>query len=584
MQLGRAVLTATGVLVAGAATVAAPRRRQLVARLLRLPPPHQQVDVEHDLWVRMPDGAALATDVYHPRGVGPGPTVLIRTPYGRRRWSGALSVTLARRFAERGYRVVAQDVRGRFESRSGEFEPYLHEGRDAAATAEWITAQPWSDGQVATWGPSYLGYVQWALAAAEGPHPAAMVPITTAANPLGAGAEAGPGIDTTLRWIIFIDAMENTDLRLWTRLARIAVAPVQHRLLASGFGELPLAGADVAVLGRESSIWRRWVEHAHPGDELWEQVDVSAAITRTPAKVHAVTGWFDIYLTRQLEDHARLVAAGRRPYLTIGPWHHLDPRMQLAGLRIGLDWFDTHLRGRPGKLRDAPVRVWVSGEWRDLDAWPPPTTDVRCWLHPGGTLGDGPPDGEPAPTTYRYDPARPTPGIGGAMLSMSAGSVDNTPLEARDDVLTFTTEPLAEAVEVMGEPCARLSVSATSPHVDLVTRLCVVRQGGRSFNLSDGHVRLGATRDDRDRADLATPDDDRGVLAVDVPMSALAHRFAPGERIRLQVASGAHPRIARNLGTGESPLHGTTMRQVDVAVHHDGTHPSWLDLPVSSAE
>jgi putative CocE/NonD family hydrolase len=563
-----------------AITGLAAARRRLIGRALRLRSPTHRVRAQRGVRVTVDEGITLATDVYHPVGAAPGPTVLVRTPYGRRGWSGALAVSLARRFAERGYRVVCQDVRGRFDSDGGPFAPYVHEAGDAVATAEWITAQEWSDGQIATWGPSYLGYTQWALATAEGPHPAAMVPITTAANPTGSGAEGGMGLDTTLRWILTIDAMENTELPLRTRLSRIISPRVQRRLLSPGFTEVPLATADHAVLGRSSEVWRLWVEHARSDDELWRRINLSDRVGRGEAAVAAVTGWFDLFLTRQLEDHAALVAAGRDPHLTIGPWHHLDPRMQLEGLRLGVDWFDEHLRvrrgrgGRRGGER-APVRIWVTGadEWRDLDAWPPPSRTSTWWLGPGGGLRDTP-GALGAPTRYRYDPADPTPGVGGALLSTTAGSVDNRPLESRPDVVTFTSAALSEPLEVVGAACARLHISASGPHLDLVVRLCAVHPGGRSMNLADGHVRLSP--------EGGGPAEDL-VVPVDIPLSALAHRFAAGVRLRLQVASGAHPRIARNLGTEESPVHGTRMVAVDVAVHHDASHPSSLELPAIPA-
>ena len=554
-------------------------RRRLVGRILRLGPPTHRVHRQSGLQITVAEGITLATDVYHPVGAEPGPTVLVRTPYGRQGWTGTLAVSLARRFAERGYRVVCQDVRGRFGSGETTFAPYVHEANDAVATADWIAAQEWSDGQIATWGPSYLGYTQWALATAEGPHPAAMVPITTAANPVGAGAEGGLGLDTTLRWILTIDAMENTALPLATRLSRILSPRTQRRLLSPGFNEVPLATADRVVLGRESEIWRLWVEHARPHDDMWRQVDVSGLVGGGQAAVHAVTGWFDLFLTRQLEDHAALVAAGRDPHLTIGPWHHLDPRMQLEGLRIGIDWFDAHLRGadkhQTGRAdQRAPVRIWVSGaeEWRDLPAWPPPSQSSTLWLRSGGTLDDTSPPDAGAPTRYRYDPTDPTPGIGGALLSTTAGSVDNRRLESRSDVVTFTSAALRQPWEVIGAPRVRLHVAASSPHLDVVTRLCVVHPDGRSMNVADGHVRLSP--------ESGGPIESE-VVAVDIALSALAHRFAAGDRLRLQVASGAHPRIARNHGTGESPLHGTRMIAVDVVLCHDASHPSFMDLPLT---
>lgn len=138
-----------------------------------------------------------------------------------------------------------------------------HPVDDAAATADWITAQPWSDGRIATWGASYLGYCQWALAAAEGPHPAAMVPVTTSAT-LGGPVEDGAlRLDAIVRWMVILDAMENRALPWWQRFARMAVPAVQRRVYEPAFTSLPLrrptrrCSDTAAMSGRRGPSTRR---------------------------------------------------------------------------------------------------------------------------------------------------------------------------------------------------------------------------------------------------------------------------------------------------------------------------------------
>jgi hypothetical protein len=225
-------------------------------------------------------------------------------------------------------------------------------------------------------------------------------------------------------------------------------------------------------------------------------------------------------------------------------------------------------------LRQKPVRLYVmgAGEWRDLDEFPPPARQTRYYLHPEGRLAPDRPPVASSPDQYRYDPANPTPALGGALLALQgAGPLDNRPLEARPDVLCYTTSPLAQDLEAIGPVRLELFVRSSLAHTDFFGRLCDVAPDGCSTNLCDGLVRLepgnGAIQPD-------------GSLRVEIDLWATAHRFRQGHRLRLQVSSGAHPRWSRNLGTGEPLATGTRMAVAEQTVYHDGDHPSSLILPV----
>ena len=178
-------------------------------------------------------------------------------------------------------------------------------------------------------------------------------------------------------------------------------------------------------------------------------------------------------------------------------------------------------------------------EWRYLPEWPPESTDRVFFLHAHGKLAAT----QPAPTagfsTFTYDPADPTPAVGGRVINpVLAGYRDNRKLEQLDDVLTFTSPPLDQPLEVVGSPVVELVHRTNNPHVDLFVRLCEVGKKGRSVNLSDAMQRL-------------EPEKSTGTIRLQ--LDAMAHRFNPGTRVRLQISGGAHPRYARNLGTDEDP-------------------------------
>ena len=471
----------------GLSATAYARRRRILALLLGLPPSKYRVARQHDVRVPMPDGVHLVLDRYVPQHAGRFPAILIRTPYGR---GVALNRLIATLFAERGYQVVVQDVRGRSPS-EGVWEPFVHEGADGVATLDWIARQPWSNGQAAMWGPSYIGFAQWAAAGTGSPHLKALLPIITQSNfaPVG---EHGYRLDRTLRWLLILHLLEDTELSRWDKLRRSLSTAEQDRILAPGFTHLPLATVDEAVFGKPVPFYRTWTAHPSPDDPYWRMANYHAAVPGIGLPIHLVGGWYDIFIAGMLRDYQAAREAGRQPYLTVGPWTHFDLRSQLEGVRQGLSWFDAHLKGDRSTLRHKAVRIFVLGAriWRELDAWPPAVHETRFFLHPEGRLAPAAPPAGALPDCYRYDPADPTPHIGGALLSVHAGPRDNRPLEERDDVLCYTTRTLGQPVELIGVVRIELWVRLSLDHTDLFGRLCVVHPDGRSINICDVFFRL----------------------------------------------------------------------------------------------
>ncbi|HBZ69828.1 MAG TPA: X-Pro dipeptidyl-peptidase, partial [Deltaproteobacteria bacterium] len=290
--------------------------------------------------------------------------------------------------------------------------------------------------------------------------------------------------------------------------------------------------------------------------------------------VNMVSGWYDIFLPHQLADYQTLVAAGNPPHLLIGPWTHRDGAGMAQQVRETLAMVRAHLCDEVADLREARVRLYVMGaeEWQDFPVWPPPGFVVKPWhLHAGGRLAQASPASS-VPDRYRYDPADPTPVIGGTLLSTGCGRRNQERVEARADVLTYTSDALSRDLDVIGNVEARIFVSSSLEHFDVFVRLCDVDQAGRSTNVCDGIERV-----DRSRGQGA----ENGVFEIRVQLWPTAQRFRAGHRIRVQVSSGAHPRFIRNLGTGEPIATATAMRVADQAVHHDPRRPSAVFLPVA---
>jgi uncharacterized protein len=542
----------------------------ILARRMRLPRPQTgDVVCEPDLRVAMDDGAVLLADRWVARAGRNRvqPTVLVRSPYGRRQLVGLM---FGRLLAERGLQVVIQSVRGTFGS-GGRFSPF-DERSDGLATLRWLRGQPWHAERIGMIGPSYLGLVQWALAPDAGDDLAALA-IQVSASQFHGQTWAGGSIslETAASWLVLVAAQER-------RLAPLAIARAVRGLPAL-FSQLPLVELDQRATGAQVSWWREGLSSPARDAAYWVARDFAAGVAKVSAPVQLVGGWYDIFLPWMLEDFSALQAAGREAQLVIGPWNHAAPGLTAAGLREGLGWLRARLLDDDRLLRPATVRVYVTGEragggWRDLSSWPPPGTgEWRLWLAGQGRLQEDEPVAAPASRErYRYDPADPTPSLGGPVLLGREPVVDNRPLEARPDVLTYTTIPLSAAVEAIGPVRVELWVRASSPHFDVFARVCDVDPTGAYWNVCDALARIALDRFEQS-AD--------GSWRVGFELWPIGHRFAAGHRIRLQVSSGAHPRYARNPGTGEDPITATTLTAVDLELLHGSSNASVLVLPRS---
>lgn len=540
---------------------------QLMSRIaqkqMALPKPMtRNIVAQRDLEIPMPDGTVLLADLYRPGSFsGSLPTLLVRSPYGRR---GMLSL-YARPFAERGYQVLLQSVRGT-DGSGGEFEPLRHERADGLATIDWVIEQPWFDGNLVLGGPSYMGYAQWAVSDKVPAQVKAILPTTTSSNVIDAFHRP--------------EGMLAENLLNWTSL-RFTPTVVSHLISEIGFvrrlrrvlEEGPVVDSDSRLVGQAWPFYQEVVHH-HSDDSYWTTVDVDhrETITKTTVPASIIAGWYDLFLPHTLRDYRALVDAGQQPRLTVGPWTHIDNGLRGAAIREGTKWALTLARGKEVAEQD-PVRVFVVGSdrWRSFASWPPPEAITDRWyLHPEGAL-DRSPAAPSAPDRYRYDPADPTPSVGMSKLAaQKVGPRDNRELENRSDVLTFTSSPMAHDYEVIGDITAEIWLRSSRPSTDLFVRICDVDARGRSINVCDGITVVETTE-----PEAAEP------AKVIVHVWPTAHCFRAGHRLRIQISSGAHPVYARNPGSIGQRLTGTTLHVADQEIFHDPEHESVVLLPTS---
>jgi uncharacterized protein len=530
----------------------------VIGRRWRMPARRNRVRVARAIEVPMRDGATLLADHYVPVTAERVPTILVRCPYGR---GFPYSVLTAQLYAERGYHVLLQSTRGTFGS-GGTFMPAVSEPDDGQDTVAWLRTQEWFDGRLATAGGSYLGYTQWALALDPPPELTAMVVMIGVHDISRAVYQQGPmELYNVVAWSDLLSHQETTGAV--SGLVRMARA---ERRLATTLGRVPLRGAMDGLGGQGAPWYDDWVDHPDLTDPYWERFRATEALRRSTVPTLLIGGWHDYFIDQTLQQYDALRSREVDVAMTIGPWTHLTVDNGIA-MPEALSWLDAHAAGRAPVRREAPVRVFVGGaaQWENHQNWPPQgTTSTTLYLQEAGKLAESPPEQPMSATGFRYDPHDPTPSVGGRVMALSGGAQDNRKLEARDDVLVFTTEPLTRAVDVRGTPTVELHVTSDNANHDLFVRLCDVDPRGRSVNVTDRIVRYADSAKDR---------------VVRISLDSTAHRFIVGHRIRLQISGGAFPRFARNLGTGGHPGTSTAVEPTVHTIHHDVSRPSTIVLP-----
>ncbi|WP_406132185.1 CocE/NonD family hydrolase [Streptomyces sp. NBC_00989] len=471
----------------------------------------------------------------------------------------------AKPLVERGFQAVIVSARATFGS-DGPFNPFLCEREDGLDVLDWVVKQPWAGESIVLVGASYVGYTQWSVVDAVPPQVKAMVPVVSNATfAMAFNREGGFALETPFTWVVQVERQER-------KFANVRNA-LDEREILQAMRTLPLGQADVGLLGHRNSYFQNVLDHDGDGP-FWQAADHVDKVADITVPASLVGGWYHLFLPNQLRDFQTLrrTAPDTPHRVTIGPWAHWAMAMDGLATREALEWGLAVAKGEAPPER-APVRLFVMGEdrWRDFPAWPPPGYEPqRFHLQPGGTLATDLATDLPADSTpddYQYDPADPTPAVGGVRMwtLQKYGRVNNAKLEARPDVLTYSTPALDKDVEVVGEVSAEIFFRSSLPYADVFVRLCDVDEKGRSTNVCDGLISLA----DADETTCAK-----------VQLWPTAYRFKRGHRIRVQVSSGAFLRFNRNPGTGEPRATAVTLRAATQQVFHDPEHPSAIVLPV----
>ncbi|MCB9742618.1 MAG: CocE/NonD family hydrolase [Alphaproteobacteria bacterium] len=522
--------------------------------------------------VEMRDGATLATDVWLPRGEGPFPVVVTRTPYGR--WMGRF---IRKDLNDDGYALVAQDTRGRGDS-EGVDCVFLCEGdgalQDGFDTLSWIDQQSWSDGHVVSWGPSALGIAQYLTAPTDPPGLVGMLPSVATGD-------------------FFDDA--------------ILPGGVYRESLIEGW------------LSAQGSLFFIDEVEGHLDDPaFWEPGDALSDVDRIDVPALHVGGWYDIFLAGTVDMFVATQAGGAegargQQRLVLGPWTHggLGARAQgeliypasAEGPELAIAELERALRDAVAPSPSGPhaavawedtpaVQYYVMGdvddpeapgnEWRTADAWPVPAAASRWHLRADGALTEACPGEGEGELAYVADPLDPAPSVCGANLNIQAGPCDQAEVDARADVLSFETEALAAPMEITGPLSARLYLSLDQVDADLIVRVSDVYPDGRVMLLLDGAARV-ASREDVFALHPVEPGER---FALDVALAPTSVVLNTGHRLRVSISSASAPRwgVNRNNGLPLFEMREGEALPVTVSVLHEAGAASYVELPLPARD
>ena len=562
------------------------------------------ITVEHDVVAKMRDGTVLRADIYRPTAEGKYPVILTRTPYDKH---NADEVDFGLKGAARGYVVVNQDVRGRYTS-DGEWYPFLNESNDGYDTVEWAASLPYSDGRVGMHGGSYVGATQMLTAIAHPPHLAGISPVVTASNYHDGWTYQGGAFE---QWFneSWTSGLAQDTLNRFVQKHTNAMNGIQKLPLTDyPLLDLPQSSPNTEQLRSLAPYFLDWL--AHPTyDEYWKRWSIEEHYPDITVPSLTIAAWYDIFLGGSLRNYAGvkqhggsdLSRSGQRLIVTIGG--HAGSGRKIGEVDFGpaadfhedeatLAWYDHILKNVANEFaRPNPVKLFVMGtnQWRDEDDWPlARARSTKYFLHSAGKANSAKGDGsltttEPrseSPDQYVYDPTNPTPTVGGPLCCdgehLAPGPRDQSAVEARADVLVYSTPPLAQDLEVTGPVQLELFAKSSAVDTDFTAKLVDVWPNGFIQNLTEGIVRA-RYRSSQEKPELMHPGQP---YRFTIDLWATSNLFLKGHQLRLEISSSNFPRFDRNLNTGQDSVVAGKPVRATCTIYHDTEHASTLILPV----
>lgn len=557
-----------------------------------LMPSRYQLRIRYDVLSPMRDGVLLAMDLIMPDAEGKFPVILIRTPYNK---VSQREDPFVEKLARYGYIVAIQDCRGRFNS-DGDFDTYRQEHADGFDTVEWISAQEWCSGSIGMIGGSYVGQTQWYAASHA---PKGLKAIVPTVSPPGNAFLNEPSYGG-----VMLPGMIGWAIRMGRRSFQMTKSGDESFIKESNYlDSFPLSKV-VETAGISPPWLKEWLSHP-TYDDFWKSCGYEEFWPKMTVPALNISGWWDMNFLGTprnftgMREQAATAEAREGQRLVIGPWPHLvNLKRALNGLDFGPDamadldtytmrFFDYWLRGEKqnGLEQDPRVHVFMIGanQWWEADDWPLPGTQFTdFYLHSGGSANTHHGDGrlsrqgphKESSDQYISDPKDPIR----VSWEMTDGPMEDQLVSGRSDVLSYTSDVLAEPVDVVGPVTATLYAASSAKDCDWHVRLVDVHPDGKARFLCHGALRA-RFREGFEKAVFLEPGK---VEEFNIDMTATGVRFLAGHRIRVEISSSWYPRFELNPQT-DAENWMKEMRDPIVAkqtVYHDSEHSSRLRLPL----
>ena len=626
---------------AGAQPGGPPNAQQLAARRATEKELQSIAVVDRKVMVPMRDGKRMAADIYRPKDAAKKyGTIFVRTPYNFNFWdvrNGApRDLNNELQAVKRGFAFVEMNERGHFFS-EGNYDilgPPLTDGTDAIS---WIAAQPWSNGKVGTIGCSSTAEWQLAVAAQGNPAFVTMIPQGFGAGvgrvlpyyEQGNWYRGGAVQMLFIAWLygeqnqvrpMFPPNTSQEDLVRASRLFDLApqMPPVDWSKALQHLPEMDIIKAVGGPAGifadrTEVSTGGAMIRRA-PDDPAWYRGGLWHDNMPINIPGFWFMSWYDVSIGPNLAAYNYVRRTARpeiadQQYLVIAPTLHCaynratehtvvgerdmgDARLDYSALTYA--WFDRHLKGEDNDTVKAmpKVRYYTMGlnKWQTADTWPPAgAKPMTLYLASGGkanslfgdgVLGTSTPAAD-APDSFTYDPMNPVPSYGGNVCctgnAVTGGAFDQRKMEARSDILVYTSGPIEEGTEVSGPIEPTIYVSSDVKDTDITVKLIDVSPDGSAYNLDETIQRL-RYREGYDKP-VAWMEAGKVYKVALQPMTT-SNYFAPGHRIRIEVSSSNFPRFDRNMNTGGNTYDETKGMVAHNVVHHSKHYPSQVTLSV----
>jgi len=572
--------------------------------------------VEKNIPCKMKDGTILYADIYRPKEKGRFPVLLTRLPYGKDLPFYSHRYLDTNRLVEKGFIVIIQDVRGRFQS-EGDFHSFNQEAEDGYDTVEWAASLSYSTGKVGMFGLSYYGYTQLLAATKKPPHLTAIFPAMTLNDQRNGiiyrnGVFALGLFETWILESILPNWLKRNYKNQKKQSEMLRTLADSLNQINNWFAYAPINTLPpIKALG-EVNFFFEPLSHPIEDDDYWRGSSLVDKYEDLQLPAYHLAGWYDCFLGPTLENYVEMAKVnnqkGNKQKLIIGPWGHgsfssiqgeRSFGVHASGEWINLEeditdlhirWFNYWLKGIETNIgKEPPVKIFVMGinEWRDEMEWPlARTVYTEYYLHSDGNANTNNGDGrlttvKPADEksdSFIFDPKKPVPSKGGGTLfagPLTMGPLNQSEIEQRQDILIYTSEPLTEALEVTGQVKVKLWASTEAKDTDFTAKLVDTAPNGNAFILSEGIVNA------KYRNGYLPEEELNGeIVEYEIDLWSTSNVFLPGHRITLEISSSSFPQYAPNRNTGYSVIVSSETKKVCQTIFHNAQFASRLILPV----